>query len=205
MSSGGRKSRRQTRKRNIKKPAPATPAQKTPKTQQAISLSRASEPKDKIWWHRALAWFGIITGGSTLMALIIQVISRISVSPAITLDPKDPFSTPFILSNDGALPVYSIQIGCWYDHIRWASGFDFSMTNGELRDESAFLKSLGPGRRTTIEFSHAFTWDKSIPIISADVTIAVHYRPMFLPWEKAATYHFQIKKTSSGELLWFEK
>ncbi len=98
------------------------------------------------------------------MALIIQVISRISVSPAITLDP-----------------------------------------NGELRDESAFLKSLGPGRRTTIEFSHAFTWDKSIPIISADVTIAVHYRPMFLPWEKAATYHFQIKKTSSGELLWFEK
>ena len=37
---------------------------------------------------------------------------RLSISSDATLDPSDPFATPFILHNDGYFSVYSAEIIC---------------------------------------------------------------------------------------------
>ena len=36
----------------------------------------------------------------------------ISVSTETTLDPTDPFATPFIVYNEGYLPIYNVRVVC---------------------------------------------------------------------------------------------
>jgi len=54
--------------------------------------------------------FGVIQGGAAFAP-------KVSVATLLALDPLDPFSTPFVLSNDGVLSIHSVEYACVINHV----------------------------------------------------------------------------------------
>src|SRR5680860_12853 len=61
----------------------------------------------RLWKIVVLA--GVLIG---LFGGVVQLYTRISISPQAPLSPSNIFTTPFIISNDGLLPIYDVGITC---------------------------------------------------------------------------------------------
>jgi hypothetical protein len=82
-------------------------------------------------------------------------------------------------------------------------------TNYECEPIKTWLKptpwrvnTLEPDGRYTIALEDLF---KAAPLVFADISIAIEYRPVLLPWRHKIEFRFVTRKLSDGKLYWFAR
>ena len=83
---------------------------------------------------------GIIALPIGLIASLLAFASRVSVSPSSPLDPSDPFSTPFFISNDGLFAIYDVKFHCYFKKVKYVEGGGIS--NIEVLEDTAPISAI---------------------------------------------------------------
>ncbi len=122
---------------------------------------------------------------------------RLSVSSDATLDPSDPFATPFVLHNDGYFSVRSVGIFCGIPKAE-AAGSKMSglgVTSPDLQN-----KEIAPDR--PIEFLCPQLWKLPDPFTSAQLEIYVRFKASLFP-QSMKCFRFTTTTDSNNNLRWF--
>ncbi|HEX7316420.1 MAG TPA: hypothetical protein VF297_21130 [Pyrinomonadaceae bacterium] len=136
---------------------------------------------------------------SSLIGINVYFSSRLTVSSASPLNLSDPFSTFFIVSNDGALAVYDVRFWCKYNHIKYAAiaefkeggSFDVTRDVGKIEaGDKASVPCIPPGY-------------VKAPLTKADVSIGVSFQPSFIPWRIQRGFRFVGERDPDDVLHWF--
>ena len=151
-------------------------------------------------WFRLSA--KIVVGLATCLGLVVALYSlcaRIGVTSDSPINPDDPFSSPFTLSNKGFLPIYDVLFSCTLRDVKWQDG---GVMNIRTKTNADPIKRINAGEATT-------TFCKFLPynakIKSADIEIEVMYRPAYLFWSKRSSIRFGTVTESDGTLRWVPK
>lgn len=151
-------------------------------------------------------WFGlsvkIVVVLATCLGLVVTLYSlfaRIGVTSDSPINPDDPFSSPFTLSNKGILPIYDVLFSCTLRDVKWQDG---GVSNIRTKTNAAPIKRINAGEATTT-FCKFFPYE--LKIKSADIEVEVKYRPAYLPWSKRSSIRFGTVTESDGTLRWVPK
>jgi hypothetical protein len=152
------------------------------------------------------AILGILTG-------YLALLPRVSVSQNEQLDPDNTFSSPFIISNDGPLPMENVMFRCGIagakikegPEIKGAPNFGTSFIVLTDKDGKIAAQNLGspemlPGERSTMPYC-SFPWLN--PVEGADIGIVVTFRVGYTPFSQTRVFQFATLKDASGKLHWF--
>jgi hypothetical protein len=142
-------------------------------------------------------------------ASYVQLAPRISVSPSASLNPSDPFSTPFEVSNDGYLSIRDVQFLCRLTDVQaQPPGINLSFENigvmgpdQFLGDKSQNIRDIGPGRQATTKCNLSPIFPV-MPIDRADISITVSYKPDYLWSPRSEDFRFVTVRSSDGQLRW---
>jgi hypothetical protein len=127
---------------------------------------------------------------------VLSVFPRVSVSPSEELKKYDPLSSPFVITNDGYLSIYSVNMNCSVNHLLLSSGariVNVSALDNLTDDE------IGPDGRST-RFCKITTPDPKMKEVI--VTLTVVFRPEFLPWRTSRAFHFRGYPSDDGVMHW---
>jgi hypothetical protein len=116
-------------------------------------------------WKIAKIGGAILSGAAILFGLVTGVdwfLPSVSASPPAPLNPADPFSTPFIVTNNGHLALRSVEVSCY-------------LTNATYTDDVVFSN-------TRFHYSNTSMMKVKKFLLSADASLVVEYRPYWAPW-----------------------
>jgi hypothetical protein len=153
-------------------------------------------------------------GGRTMLNAVLTVIAvlgfaitlltlfpRITVSNDAAIDPTDPFSTPFVVSNDGYLPLLSVR--CWF-YIKAVH-----LTHGSRIFESRVTTDEWTTRRLLPTEKLSVYGGKAVrapgQLLDGDISIIVEYRPFLWPFTmRQISSRFRTLKgpAPDGRLYW---
>ena len=136
--------------------------------------------------------FGILTG-------LFWFVTSASVSQDVPIDLVNPFSTPFLINNDGNASINSVQVDCRVTDMKLGRSNEVRDVNS--KDDIQPIADLRSGQQRAVSCS-PHVWVNS-PIDSANVELLVSYRPAWAPWiSKHKLFRFKTAKTSNGETHW---
>jgi hypothetical protein len=168
-------------KANFTKPEPIVP-------------TKTSGLKRLIWvWKHT--WAGILAI-IAIAGAYYQFRPNISIEAEATLNPNNPYSTQFRVTNSGLLNLNDISFGASFNNTPGLSGFTLQAPNAGLGP----IASLAPGESAT----------RSIPVLEIgfrgehDIELVVHYRATFYG-RRTTTVRFVSKADSEGHLRWFHQ
>jgi hypothetical protein len=179
-----------------------------PKTQTGRALSIAKRTAQVVGTTIGFsaAILGLVTG-------YVALLPSISVSQNEQLNQNDPFSSPFIVSNDGPLPIEGFRFTCGIGQARHASGptisgdpnFGTSFiflpdASGKLPVENFGANKMKPGERSTVP---SCNYPFPGPIAGADGGIVVTFRIGYTPFAAQRIFHFAALADTNNKLHWF--
>jgi hypothetical protein len=145
---------------------------------------------------------GAITVTATILGLAtgyLSLVSRVGVSPATSLDLRDPFSTPFVLSNDGQVGINNIDFTCKLLSVKTKTlvfdNLDFS--------SSSQISAMEPGEKSSVTCAFRRAFEMSEPVVSADIVISATFRPDYVPWSVKRELRFVAARDVTDILHWF--
>ena len=138
----------------------------------------------------------MLTIGSSLYFLR----PRISIYPGESLNWHNPFSTPFIIKNDGYLPVLDLHYSLKYEDIELKSGSTLHKNTPALIGRITELKG---------DRSHPIFLGRSIEIPPDQVKAVIifftlSYRPFLIPYTFTEDTRFKTEMKTTGEYVWFK-
>lgn len=157
-----------------------------------------SRPKRKyasLFVKFSLATLGVV---GSVVGIGTAISSRLSIDPKSAVDPKDTFSTPFILTNNGWLPANDVEADCIYDKIIdvnqsiWINARESEIRVGEVK----------ANHPVTVQCRLA---QSDAPFSRADVRIVISYQPSFLPWRETETYTYTVVRGPNGTIHWLPR
>jgi hypothetical protein len=121
----------------------------------------------------------------------------LTVEVGAPLDSNNPFSYPFIVSNDMVAPLFGVTIFCRYDDVT----FDGEATVDQTPVGSEeTLSILVPHQKTTAPCQRTF--DSTAPLKSGRVTIAVSYFSFLWPFKTSMTRQFTAEINAGEKATW---
>ncbi len=139
----------------------------------------------------------------------LNLLPKIAVSPLSSLNPSDPFGTPFEISNIGYTNLNDVKFLCSYKDVEESYGSKIltpgtdEETTGGFTTNSLAAERLDRGRKATIMCPFPFKFPG--PIIKADILLVVSFRPEWLGWKKYHVRRFTLAKDAAGQFHWFEQ
>ena len=114
--------------------------------------------------------FGLIAGCYSLLP-------KLTVMPSDRLDPDDPFSTIFLVSNDGVLPVHSVEFSCVGDYVKYPN--DIELFRNTSIEYTPIRETIDAGDKVPVPCPAAgiIAASKDEPVRKAGITLKVMYRP----------------------------
>jgi hypothetical protein len=136
----------------------------------------------------------------SIIGFIFLVYPRISVYPGESLNHSNPFETPFIIKNDGYLPINNILY-----HLNVTDSKIGNLTlRGELiKGEIQKIHKLSANSTSTVIIRNVISMPPNI-VRAAEIRISLEYKPFILPLQfgpKDFCFNNEIK--SNGEYVWF--
>jgi len=172
--------------------------QSPPSTKRRIlrGLTRAWDGVSLVWKIAGIA-FVILGGVSTLYFFTV----RLSVTPRETLNETDPFTTVFVLQNDGQLPVYDVTFVCLENRVTFTDGN--SIENTAVSTPFFNVPVLGANAKTSAQCHPANRFGVH-PVLNADIGLSISYRPSFFPFHRVQVFHYTALPTSNHTWAWVE-
>jgi hypothetical protein len=162
------------------------------------------------WQSKILLWLSqfwkLIVVFSVVLGIIVSFLSltpNIAVSTSQSLDPKDPLATPFVITNNGLLPIHSVEILFGINTITTPPPWNQTVKNLSLGYAKPPLAVLDAHEPKTFWCPQAIKFP--VPINLGDIAILVSYRPTFLFWRKKAERRFVTEKSQDGTIYWYSK
>jgi len=162
------------------------------------------------WLWKATIFFGFWLG---ILSGYISLLPKISVVQNEQLDPSDPFSSPFIVSNDGPLPIENVRFRCgigsvsYYGKVRvkgaenYGSSFMFAPdAHGNLPVQNFGSPEMNPGERSTIP-SCNYPLPKDVS--DADIGIVLEFRIGYTPFPSTRTFRFHTLPDANHGFHWY--
>lgn len=153
---------------------------------------------DKCMPFFSIIW-KILAGSALLLGLFVSFItisSKISVRSDDPINRSDPFSTPFQIKNVGHTPVFNITFLCTIREVKFDNRA--SIYNIDTRIDNPPIPKIRSGEETTTFFK---CLPHKSPITSADIEIAVSYRPMWVFRKREKRFRFATIPRED-ELYW---
>ena len=157
----------------------------SPFSKPRTTLQPATQPQHRkkgLWW-----WFKLLIEVLAAVSAILGVTgfvlttrTKLSVDVSGSLQAANPMATVFSLSNDGTLPIHSVEADCG------AVQFTMGKWQIESASDAAFIfpesktELLSPGHVMTLPCGHLVGPPVGVAptgIARAEITIIVHYRP----------------------------
>jgi hypothetical protein len=146
--------------------------------------SKAPQPPTPRPFRRAVKKVGTIVGGVVTVVVTVLALYQafgpvISFSVGQPRDPKDPFSFPFIATNDSPLPLFSVVLTCSYDEVEFAGALYKNIVVLSSPRSSPRLRFFAPKQSTTAP-CHTAIEERGSPFRRARATIIAHYKVLGL-------------------------
>ena len=147
--------------------------------------------KEVVKWISIAVLIGTLLSGAMTFAPIL------TVDAGAARDPNNPFSSPFIVSNNLIVPLFGVTIACKYHDVEFEGGGTLD-SNAASSEETFFI--MAPYQKTPAPCQKGF--DMNAPLKSGTVTIAVNYSPFLWPFKTSTTRHFKAEITADKKTLW---
>ena len=156
--------------------------------------------KFKLIWRWLCAICGAIL---TIAGIYYNYSSKLTIEAEVSLNPQDPFATPFSIRNDSIFDLRSVHCETFIRKLR-------TLKDGDVIGDSSLIGILPPipnlesGESTTF-FVSANQIGYDSPYCYADVEIIVSFRPVFLPYRKTVDSRFSTEIAIDGTLHWIQR
>jgi hypothetical protein len=146
-------------------------------------------------------FLAVLAAVAAVAQLDVYVASRINISPAYSLDPADPFSTRFLVSNDGLLSIYDVKNWCYVNDVSNDNGAHV----GDLRayEAATDASEMGPTDKSTVRCRVPVGF--ASPATHGDIVISVWYTLRFYPWRKGKHVRLVGERGSDGVFHWSQQ
>ncbi len=160
------------------------------------------------WSQRRKMFLKRIGLPSTIVGMVTMFFSffpHLTLSEPTVLDETQFFSKSMTITNDGILPVFSVQCGVGFGQVMtiYNSGIK------GLKDRSVHLMftpcsapKLFPGDAYSFTLEDAFSV-QSADVREADFDVVISYIPLFPPVRMDRCTHFVLHKDHAGKQHWF--
>jgi hypothetical protein len=144
----------------------------------------------------------------TLCAGAFYFLPRVTVDPSGPYDPANPSPITFTIANINIVPLQDVQptIGLCYIVIRDSTGSKPPECNGPSLSRLAFtpwrIKWLDVDEKYQIAIEEAIKIHDREQIEVANITIAIVYRPWYMPFRLTKEFRFITKPRSDGKIYW---
>jgi hypothetical protein len=172
---------------------------------------------DEVSQKHSLTLFVKKVFGSLLFWLIFSITvgsflflsyPRVSVYPDRIPNPNDPFQTPFILKNDGYLPIRDIHHSLALESVEVGQTLQHVYSNVD----ETHIPRLAPNGSSTISLKPFVDLLKqtvgiALPprsVTSAEIYIDLSYRSYLIPYNFTDRIRFKADIKSTGEYVWSE-
>lgn len=148
----------------------------------------------------------VVTIGAVFLSLtniLLGWAASVSVASFVPLEPRNPFSAPFAISNDGKFPIYEVQFGCYVVRADYKPPSKSKVTRHVTRLNGFYIGRIGSGETQTIQ-CHSIAMSIG-PIREAEISIQVCFRPLLLPWRTAIERKFITILDSKGHFQWLKQ
>jgi len=174
------------------------PANRVPKQR-----SQPESPSTRSSLRKLLSkiWAGIAAAAVVVTLTGLSLLQKISVAATHLLDPQAPFSSPFIISNDGSLPIHDVTFRCVLRNVE-DEGHGRVVAPKGITSGHAIIQ-IDPGEKSTVACPFPFTFRS--PLISADIEVVVKYRQDFVFWHSEKPFRFGLAKDKNGQFNWFPR
>jgi hypothetical protein len=152
---------------------------------------------------RILEWLGTF---GTLLGIVTAFFSffpHLTTSEFLPMDPKNAFSYKLNVTNDGFLPVFSVQSTLIPTEIKLKQGGGIEAPEGaQLKDpRNCCVPKLAPGDSYT--FTTASLEFSANDLATGDFTLVISYIPILPPVRMNKCVHYKSYLDTSGSLHWF--
>jgi hypothetical protein len=155
-----------------------------------------------------LQWLGLLSPTSKFSATVALFLTvagsyyafstKIAVEPSPPMEAANLFTAPFVISNEGVLPINSVTFHIIIRNAVNEIGGTVIAKNGKgMQPISHLIPSLQPGEKSTTGIPNPFG-----NIVSGDIDFVVTYKPLFSPIEQKKVFRFGGSKESDGKLVW---
>jgi hypothetical protein len=155
----------------------------------------------RVW--KIVVVFGCLLG---MANVFLAWNSRLSVTSLSSLNPLNPFATPFMVTNDGYFPVYTARFACMIEKIEYeplSPDDTTTIQHNRLRLPAQSIGRIGAREARTIQCQLGI--GRPSPITAIDLVIQVCFRPLLLPWDFHQQQRFVTAKDSSGQIHWIKQ
>jgi hypothetical protein len=199
---------------------------KSKKKPPAPKPSAAVEPP---WWKKH--WMRVV-GISTFVVALVGFVSalatfvpRVTVDAGSLIDPADPLSVPFTITNTTVVPLEHVSGMVGICRIWLGDRLKIESTAGDCSKSNYALLVHPPWQEHRLASDQAFTitlrdavqasgmkeyaeqFPKYLPegrvsYSSADISVIVTFHPWLLPIERRKEFRFIGKRESNGTFVW---
>ena len=181
-----------------------------------LEKERDSKPKWRVIALRILIY---VVGVPSLIVGGLQLLPRLSVVPQDSLDARNPFLAPFVISNDGYITLYGLQAICSPRYVQLVGidgkgGQIILQTPGQDVDETGGFTNpnfvaakLPPSNKMTFPCQMALPNDfpNNLKVGRADIAYLVTYHVFGISWKHRHINHFSLSRDSNGSYHWLEE
>jgi hypothetical protein len=167
------------------------------KTTPRKSTKLPSSPKSKM-----AVILSLCTIGSFVLSLVIFC-PRFLVERDDVLDPSKPFSSAFLIKNDGYGFCYPVSYSVGFEDVVLFDGGGISGINSMCQDEH--IPRLCPNKSSTISLER-FLVTPANSIKSAEIYINLNYKPSWAPPIFGRffrdSFRFKVSRKANGDYVW---
>ena len=142
-------------------------------------------------------WISIAVLICTLLSGAMTFATILTVDAGAARDPNNPFSSPFIVSNNLIVPLFGVTIACKYHDVEFEGGG--TLDSNAAGSEETF-SIMAPYQKTTAPCQKGITMNA--PLKNGAVTIAVSYSPFLWPFKTSTIRHFKTEIAADKKTLW---
>jgi hypothetical protein len=145
-----------------------------------------AEPK------RVPKWFYGLVAVAGLIVMLITLYPWLSIYPRDTVDIRNPYSTPFDVTNDRHIPITSVTAKCI---------FDFGKGNHIAMGYDNFVAPLGHKDTIAAPCFHIIAGNALRSANRATITMQIRYR-LFGVFPRSQQFRFHSDKADDGSSHW---
>ena len=134
---------------------------------------------------------------------------QIEVEPDTALNPRQPMTTPFRITNRSVLPIYNVHKECGISELASDQSVNQRFTVSGLTFTDATeptIPRLDDGESTSVFFhTDRLAVLPGHPIESGDIDVVVEYTTAILRIHKKQIFRFETRKDVNNEVRWYHK
>ena len=167
----------------------------------------------KRWSVNVLASVGALTAILGAIGAVISFLPSIKVEVMFPGETKDAYSAVFFITNENLVPINDVEIGVILcvvlpDMIGPPlegpkCGYRDASKRIEVSEPNWQGLTIGKGEKFTVSLGDFLYVRGGGGIRYADIAVAVHYNPWFLPFRREAIFRFVTRTLPDGKTYWF--